>query len=47
MNLNIDKLIDLINDLLSTLQEKLSPKPELVPVPVRNGQGQRPPVPRN
>jgi hypothetical protein len=36
MNLNIDKLIDLINDLLSQLQEKLSPKPELVPVPVRN-----------
>lgn len=36
MNLHIDKLIDLVKDLLSSLQEKLSPKPELIPVPVRN-----------
>lgn len=36
MKLNIDKLIDLINDLLSSLQEKLNPKPELIPVPVKN-----------
>ena len=47
MNLYIDKLIDLINDLLSTLQEKLSPKPELIPVPVRSRNGEQPPVPRN
>ena len=47
MTLHIDKLIELMNDLLSTLQEKLSPKPELVPVPVRNRNGQQPPVPRN
>ena len=38
MKLNIDKLIDLVKDLLSSLQEKLNPKPELVPVPVRNRQ---------
>ena len=36
MILRIDKLIDLVNDLLSALQEKLNPQPELVPVPVNN-----------
>lgn len=32
----IDKLLDALNDLVTKVREKLSPQPELVPVPVRN-----------
>lgn len=37
MNLYIDRLLEALNDLIAGIQEKLNPKPELQPVPVRSG----------
>lgn len=37
MTLHIDKLLEALNDLIGGLKEKLNPKPELQPIPVRSG----------
>lgn len=37
MILMIDKLLEALNDLVEGLKEKLNPKPELQPIPVRSG----------
>lgn len=34
---NIDKLLEALNDLIGGLREKLYPKAELQPIPVRSG----------
>ena len=33
----IDRLLEALNDLVAGIKEKLNPKPELQPVPVRSG----------
>jgi hypothetical protein len=43
MKLYIDKLLEVLNDLISGIQEKLNPKPELQPIPVRSGNNNKPP----
>ena len=37
MILYIDRLLEALNDLIGGLKEKLNPKPELQPIPVRTG----------
>lgn len=37
MKLYIDKLLEALNDLIAGIQEKLYPRPELQPIPVRSG----------
>lgn len=42
MILAIDKLLEALNDLVEGLKEKLNPKPELQPIPVRSGNNRGP-----
>ncbi|WP_160164138.1 hypothetical protein [Nafulsella turpanensis] len=42
MMIYIDNLLEALNELVAGLREKLSPKPELQPIPVRSGNGSRP-----
>lgn len=37
MIIYIDRLLEALNDLVTGIKEKLSPKSELQPVPVRSG----------
>lgn len=43
MMIYIDNLLEALNDLIAGLREKLNPKPELQPIPVRSGNNNRPP----